>query len=240
MSQLVVMKSNRYGINLQLDSNCSFRDLLDAIIEKFKESEKFFKNAKVGISCEGRRLSSEEEYRIIEEIMKNTSMEILCIIDNDKEHEEETKRLIEENLLREQQIQEEMQNAMSQVPYGEFYQGTLRSGQIIESEGSVTIIGDVNPGAKIVSAGNIVILGALKGNVHAGCTGERNCFVFALDMRPIQIQIGDLIAKSPDKENTKKRFRKKEKEAPAEAQIAVAKDGAIYIEPITKNILRNI
>ncbi len=240
MSQLVVMKSNRYGINLQLDSNCSFRDLLDAIIEKFKESEKFFKNAKVGISFEGRRLSSEEEYRIIEEIMKNTSMEILCIIDNDKEHEEETKRLIEENLLREQQIQEEMQNAMSQVPYGEFYQGTLRSGQIIESEGSVTIIGDVNPGAKIVSAGNIVILGALKGNVHAGCTGERNCFVFALDMRPIQIQIGDLIAKSPDKENTKKRFRKKEKEAPAEAQIAVAKDGAIYIEPITKNILRNI
>lgn len=240
MSQLVVMKSNRYGINLQLDSNCSFRNLLDAIIEKFKESEKFFKNAKVGISFEGRRLSSEEEYRIIEEIMKNTSMEILCIIDNDKEHEEETKRLIEENLLREQQIQEEMQNAMSQVPYGEFYQGTLRSGQIIESEGSVTIIGDVNPGAKIVSAGNIVILGALKGNVHAGCTGERNCFVFALDMRPIQIQIGDLIAKSPDKENTKKRFRKKEKEAPAEAQIAVAKDGAIYIEPITKNILRNI
>lgn len=240
MSQLVIMKSNRYGINLQLDPDCSFRDLLDAIIEKFKESEKFFKNAKVGISFEGRRLSSEDEYRIIEEIMKNTSMEILCIIDNDKEHEEETRRLIEENLLHEQQIQEEMQSAMSQVPYGEFYQGTLRSGQMIESEGSVTIIGDVNPGAKIVSTGNIVILGALKGNVHAGCAGERNCFVFALDMRPIQIQIGDLIAKSPDKENTKKRFRRKEKEAPAEAQIAVAKDGAIYIEPITKNILRNI
>ena len=240
MSQFVVMKSNRYGINLRLDPDCSFRDLLDAIIEKFQESEKFFKNAKVGISFEGRRLSTDEENRIIEEIMKHTSMEIICIIDNDKEHEEQTRQLIEQNLLREQQIQQEMQNAMAQGPYGEFYQGTLRSGQIIESEGSVTIIGDVNPGAKIISAGNIVILGALKGNVHAGCTGERNCFVFALNMNPIQIQIGDLIAKSPDKENTRRRFRRKEKEAPSEAQIAVAKDGAIYIEPITKNILRNI
>ena len=57
MSQFVVMKSNRYGINLRLDPDCSFRDLLDAIIEKFQESEKFFKNAKVGISFEGRSSS---------------------------------------------------------------------------------------------------------------------------------------------------------------------------------------
>ena len=55
--------------------------------------------------------------------------------------------------------------------------------------------------------GNIVILGALKGNVHAGCTGERSCFVFALDMQPIQIQNGDLIAKSPDEPQPKHRVR---------------------------------
>ena len=94
---------------------------------------------------------------------------------------------------------------------------------MITSESSVTIIGDVNPGAKIIAQGNIVILGALKGNVHAGCTGDRSCFVFALDMQPIQIQIGDLIAKSQE-----------------QAQIAIAKDGYIYIEPITKNILNSI
>mgnify|MGYP002233201193 CR=1 FL=1 len=54
------------------------------------------------------------------------------------------------------------------------------SGQVITSESSVTIIGDVNPGAKIIAQGNIVILGALKGNVHAGCTGDRSCFVLHL------------------------------------------------------------
>ena len=47
-----------------------------------------------------------------------------------------------------------------------------------------------------------MILGALKGNAQAGCMGDRNCFIFALDMQPIQIQIGDLIAKSPDKAGT--------------------------------------
>lgn len=76
---------------------------------------------------------------------------------------------------------------------------------MISSESSVTIIGDVNPGAKIISQGNIVILGALKGNAQAGCMGDRNCFIFALDMQPIQIQIGDLIAKSPDKPEPKRR-----------------------------------
>ena len=59
MSQTVIIKSNKYGINLILDPNVSFRELLAAIIEKFKESEKFFKNAKMAISFEGRRLSQE-------------------------------------------------------------------------------------------------------------------------------------------------------------------------------------
>ena len=63
---------------------------------------------------------------------------------------------------------------------------------------------------------------------------------FALDMQPIQIQIGDLIAKSPDEPQPKHRVRRKEKPAQEQAQIAIAKDGYIYIEPITKNILNSI
>ena len=87
---------------------------------------------------------------------------------------------------------------------------------------------------------NIVILGALKGNAQAGCMGDRNCFIFALDMQPIQIQIGDLIAKSPDKPEPKRRTLRRSKTPEVEAQIAIARDGNIYIEPITKNILNNI
>lgn len=235
MSQKVVIKSNKYGINLVLDPNVPFRELLDAVIEKFKESEKFFKNSKLAISFEGRRLSQEEEYRIIDAITENTSIEIICIVDNDEENAERMKRQVDAYC---QAV--EQQYAADMGAQGEFYKGTLRSGQIIESDASVTILGDVNPGAKVVSGGNVVILGALKGNVHAGAYGDESCFIFALDMNPIQIQIGSLIAKSPDRQKGRRRLTKKDKEVSTELQIAVAKNGAIYIEPVTKKILNNI
>ena len=85
MAQTVLIKSNKYGINLILDPDIAFADLLEAIIEKFKESEKFFKNSKLGISFEGRKLSDEEEQKIIDAITEHTTIEILCVVDNSEE-----------------------------------------------------------------------------------------------------------------------------------------------------------
>ena len=225
MSQAVVIKSNKYGINLILDKDMAFQELLTAIKEKFQESEKFFKNAKMAISFEGRTLTQEEEYQIIETITENTSISIICIVDNDETHADLVK----------QQIEAYYDSVSGRE--GEFYRGTLRSGQVLESVSSVVIVGDVNPGAKIISQGNIVVLGALKGNAYAGAAGDSNCFIVALEMDPIQIQIGDILAKSPDK---KRRLRRKEKNpVTPEAQIAVAKGGNIYIEPITRASLND-
>ncbi len=227
MSQAVVIKSNKYGINLILDKNMPFQELLIAIKEKFLESEKFFKDAKMAISFEGRALTQEEEYQIIETITENTSISIICIVDNDESHADMVK----------QQIDAYYDSVAGRE--GEFYRGTLRSGQVLESVSSVVIVGDVNPGAKIISQGNIVVLGALKGNAYAGAAGDSNCFIVALEMDPIQIQIGDILAKSPDNKKMKpRRLRRKEKNpVSAEAQIAVAKGGNIYIEPITRGSL---
>ena len=227
MSQAVVIKSNKYGINLVLDKNMPFQELLTAIKEKFLESEKFFKDAKMAISFEGRALTQEEEYQIIETITENTSISIICIVDNDESHADMVK----------QQIDAYYDSVAGRE--GEFYRGTLRSGQVLESVSSVVIVGDVNPGAKIISQGNIVVLGALKGNAYAGAAGDSNCFIVALEMDPIQIQIGDILAKSPDNKKMKpRRLRRKEKNpVSAEAQIAVAKGGNIYIEPITRGSL---
>lgn len=234
MSQSVIIKSNKYGINLVLDAQMPFEALLKDVIERFKASEKFFDSTDLAISFEGRTLSEEEENRIIDAITSNTKIRIVCIVQNGKEQEAVMKQQLEYY----QAVQQQYMNASNGS--GDFYRGTLRSGQVLESESSVTIIGDVNPGANIISQGNIVILGALKGNAYAGCAGDRNCFIFALDMNPIQIQIGDLIAKSPDKEKTKKRTLRREKVHETEPQIAVAKDGNIYIEPVTKDVLNRM
>ncbi len=50
-----------------------------------------------------------------------------------------------------------------------------------------------------------MVLGALKGNAYAGAAGDSNCFIVALEMDPIQIQIGDILAKSPDHRKMKPR-----------------------------------
>ena len=76
MSQPVILKSNRYGINLILDNNISFAELKKAVLDKFKESEKFFKNASIAISFEGRILSGEEELELLDLIAESRTDEL--------------------------------------------------------------------------------------------------------------------------------------------------------------------
>ena len=44
-----------------------------------------------------------------------------------------------------------------------FHRGALRSGQRIEYEGSLVVLGDVNAGAEVIAGENIVVLGILRG-----------------------------------------------------------------------------
>lgn len=226
MAQPVIMKSNKYGIILILDPEIPFQELLGHITDKFLESDKFFKNAHMALSFEGRTLSAEEEYQILDTISQKTSIHVICVIDSDKEREQYTKQRVE------QQLEEDSGNT------GRFYKGTLRSGQVLSCETSIIIIGDVNPGAKIISGGNIVILGALKGTACAGADGSENCFVVALNMNPVQIKIGSIIGRSEDK-GLLASIREHKRTAP-EPQVARIADGHILIEPITKNTFNNI
>ena len=74
-----------------------------------------------------------------------------------------------------------------------FQRGSMRSGQRIEFEGSVVIIGDVKAGAEIVAAENIVILGELKGLAHAGAKGNSEAIIAANRIECPQIRIADKI-----------------------------------------------
>ena len=74
---------------------------------------------------------------------------------------------------------------------------TLRSGQRIETEYSLIIIGDVNSGAEIISGGDIIILGTLRGIAHAGAFDEVGAgkIIFALNLQPMQLRIGSIISR---------------------------------------------
>ena len=190
MSQYVIIKQNRYGIELVLDHKISFEELLEAISEKFRNSDNFFKDKKMAISFRGRELSEKEMISIMNTIMDNSNIQIVSLIDNDSELEQRMKAGMEEYhhamgqqsygaVHQQAEMTEEMyaQYAMTQNCNAEFYKGNLRSGQVLECAASVTLIGDVNPGARIISEGNIVVLGSLKGNAHAGVNIVRQVIV---------------------------------------------------------------
>jgi len=219
MNNSVIIKGNKYGIIVVLNPELPFEELKLLVTEKFKESSKFFENAKMAISFEGRKLTNEEQKEILDVIGTTTDMHIVCVMDNDAETEEVFRKSLEQKLL-------ELSNNT-----GQFYKGILRSGASLEFETSVIIIGDVNHGARVVSKGNIIILGSLKGNAFAGATGNTNSFVVALDMCPTQIRIADVIARAPDKPV---------KQEIKEAKIAFLEEGNIYIEPLNKNIINDI
>ncbi len=76
--------------------------------------------------------------------------------------------------------------------------GRIRSGQKIESKKHVIIAGDVNPGAEINAGGDVIILGRLKGKVHAGFPDKKDAIIFALEFNPTQIQIAGITAVGAD------------------------------------------
>ena len=80
-----------------------------------------------------------------------------------------------------------------------FLRQTLRSGAIVEATGDVTVLGDVNPGATIISAGNIVVWGKIRGNVHAGSEGNQEMVICALEFNSEQIRIAGKLIELPKK-----------------------------------------
>ena len=74
-----------------------------------------------------------------------------------------------------------------------FHKGSVRSGQRIEYEGSLIIIGDVNPGAEIIAGENIVVLGDLRGLAHAGAKGNRDAVIEAVTIDAVQVRIADIV-----------------------------------------------
>ena len=88
-------------------------------------------------------------------------------------------------------------NRNSNSPKIEFHQGTLRSGEYIDSPGDLLILGDVNPGAIVRAEGNIYIWGRLLGIAHAGKKGNSQATISSLQLRPVQLRIANKIARGP-------------------------------------------
>ena len=109
----------------------------------------------------------------------------------------------------------------ARLPETLLHKGTLRSGQRIDYDGNVVVLGDVNPGAEVRASGDIVVMGALRGLAHAGSEGGPGAVV-AFRLEPTQLRIGDVIGRPPEGEAKSGR----------EPEVAKLKNGVILIEPL--------
>ena len=74
-----------------------------------------------------------------------------------------------------------------------FHRGSLRSGQKMEVEGSIVVIGDVNSGAEVIAGDNIVVIGNLRGLAHAGAKGNKEAIIAASTLEAVQLRIANIV-----------------------------------------------
>ncbi len=98
---------------------------------------------------------------------------------------------------------------------------TMRGGQEIRFNGTVIVLGDVNPTARIFAEHDIIVVGVSRGVLHAGALGDRGAQATAGRFIGGQVRIADCIVRAPDAESPGS--------GPERARI---KDGEIVIETI--------
>ena len=122
--------------------------------------------------------------------------------------------------LKEKEIKNELLFLNSKHKDDILFEGTVRSGNRISSNGNLCIVGDVNPGAIISAKKNIYVWGKLLGIAFAGKEGDNNASISSLYLNPLQLRIADVIAIGP-----------KDKPKNYYPEIALVDNKSIIIQP---------
>lgn len=178
------MKSNCVSINLRkdeivikLDEGAKQEEILSSLKKKLTELKKLYKDEKTPIRVSGKILKNKE----IDEIQEIIKEKIDVEIDFDMPRTlglSGIKRTFDKEI------------AISET---KFHRGSLRSGQKMEVEGSLVILGDVNSGAEVMASDNIVVLGALRGLAHAGAKGNKQAIIAAGLFDAVQVRIANIV-----------------------------------------------
>lgn len=220
MKDAVLIKSFPNGITLLMREDASMEEILQELTVKFTEARNFFGSSTMALSMEGRKVTEAEEILILDTIRVNSNVRIACIVG----HDDDTNK----NFIKALQ---HMDKKLSGTEGGQFYKGTLKNREVIETENSIVVLGDVYPGSAVFSAGNIIILGGLYGEAYAGGDGREDAYIVALEMEPERLKIGDFKYKTNAKQ-LKWGIHPK-----VQPRIAHLKGGKIVFDPLTKELL---
>ena len=115
-----------------------------------------------------------------------------------------------------------------------FVKSTCRSGTVIQHNGDVIVLGDVNPGAEVTATGDIIVLGKLRGIAHAGASSAdaTSAVIIALSLRPLQLRIGGHLCIGPSDET--------HGGTSAQPEIAYVAGQSMVVAPFTGRLERTL
>lgn len=202
----IIIKGNKDGLNVVIDMNIfkDFDEMLDVLMEKLSRGKRFYKGCTLKVTLQ-LKFVNERELRRLKDILFEEFLIKDCIFED---------------------MEEKTNKIFTGIYEGrtKFIRKTIRSGQIIKYSGNIIIIGDVNPGSEIYAAGNIVVLGCLKGDVHAGVNGNDKAIIAAFKLQPKILQIANTVTKAPEND-----------ERPDYPEVAKIKGNTIIVEPYSPN-----
>ena len=203
MENCVSINLKKDEILIKIVEDAEQEEIMNALKNKLPELKKLYKEEKTPI-------------KVVGKILKNKDMD-------------EVQNIIKDNI--DVKIEFDMPKTLGLssitrtykreigISETEFHRGSLRSGQRIEAERSIVILGDVNSGAEVISSDNIVVLGTLRGLAHAGAKGNKQAFISASNLDTVQVRIANIV-KEIDKEE----------ENPQKQVYISVKDDKIIIE----------
>ena len=162
---------------MKIKEDATTNEILNELEEKLPDLKEFYKDEKTPILVTGKILKRFE----IDSIQKMIQNIIKVKVDFDSPRTlglHDIKRTFKKDI---------------QISETKFYKGSIRSGQRLEFEGSIVIIGDVNDGAEVIAEDNIAILGSLRGMAHAGAKGNEKAIIAASIIEAPQIRIASKI-----------------------------------------------
>ena len=177
MGNCVSINLRKNEIVIKIAEDAEQKKIISELTKKLSDLKKLYKEDKTPIKIVGKVLKNKE----IDEIQELIKEKIDVEIDFDM-----PKSLGLSSITR--TFKQEV--AISET---KFHRGSLRSGQRLETEGSIVIIGDVNSGAEVIASDNIVVLGNLRGLAHAGAKGNKNAIIAAGKLDAVQLRISNIV-----------------------------------------------
>lgn len=192
----VTIKGRSEGITIEVGKG-HWTTVLDELRERLSQSGGFFRGGAVALDI-GARPLLESELQDVRTLLDEHGM-TLAVVRTAAERSFEAAiglGLAARLLSAGGDGEADVEPTASNRGFGRYfvYHGNLRSGQVLERREHILLIGDVNPGAEVVSQGDILVWGRMRGIAHAGAGGDKRSVVLALHLDPIQLRIAGTIA----------------------------------------------